>query len=122
MDILQHVLECDLQDFNSLLALTFPIYKNQNLPNNLNHNDFLEIIKNFVLNTKFHENFNVLDHANTLTAMFYLLCGIFISNECSKIQDGFIVSMNSGITTGAGLGSSASYGVCLAGAFYFYAK
>lgn len=122
LDILQHVLECDLQDFNSLLQLTFPIYKNQTLPNNLNHSDFLETIKKFVLNTKFHENFNVLDHANTLSALFYLLCGIFISNECPKIQNGFMISMKSGITTGAGLGSSASYGVCLAGSFYFYAK
>jgi len=82
----------------------------------------LGIMKNFVLNTKFHENFNVLDHANTLSALFYLLCGILISNECIQIKDGLVVSIKSGITTGAGLGSSASYGVCLAGAFYFYAK
>lgn len=122
LDILQHELECDLQDFNALLELTYPIYKNQNLPNNLNHSDFLDTIKTFVLNTKFHANFNVLDHSNTLSALFYLLCGILISNECTEMHDGFIISMKSGITTGAGLGSSASYGVCLAGSFYFYAK
>lgn len=122
LDILQHALECDVQDFNSLLELTFPIYKDQKLPNNLNHIDFLDIIKNFVLNTKFHENFNVLDHANTLSALFYLLCGILISNDCPKLHYGFTISMKSGITTGAGLGSSASYGVCLAVSFYFYAR
>lgn len=119
---MQHALECDLQDFNSLLELTFPKYKNQNLPQNISHNEFLDTIKNFVLNTKFHANFNILDHANTLSALFYLLCGILISNDCTRILDGFTISMKSGITTGAGLGSSASYGVCLAGAFYFYAK
>ncbi|KAG4072382.1 hypothetical protein HA402_004314 [Bradysia odoriphaga] len=122
LDILQHTIECDLKDLNSLLALTFPIYKDQNLPSNLNHNDFLDTIKKFVLNTTFHVDFNASDHINTLSALFYILCGILISNKCSKINEGFEITMKSGITTGAGLGSSASYGVCLAGCFYFYAK
>ncbi|KAJ6649842.1 Mevalonate kinase ERG12 [Pseudolycoriella hygida] len=122
LDILHNVLECDLSDFNSLLEIIYPIYKNQDLPKNLNHNEFLDKIKNFVLNTKFFENFNVADHVNTLSALFYLLSGILISNDIHKLTGGFIVSMKSGITTGAGLGSSASYGVCLAGSFYFYTK
>lgn len=122
LDIFQHVLECSLDDFNPFLKKTFFIYKDQNLPNNLNHDDFLNTIKNFVINTKFHENFTVLDHANTLSAFFYLLCGILISNGYYELENGFRVSMKSGITTGAGLGSSASYAVCLAGSFYFFVK
>lgn len=104
LDILQHVLECQLEDFNALLDVTFPIYKDQNLPNDLNHSDFLTTIRTFVLNTKFHDNFNVLDHANTLSALFYLLCGILISNNFPRLREGFSISMKSGVTTGAGLG------------------
>lgn len=123
LDILHHPLECDLNDFNLLLESTTSVYKNQTLPNDLNHSDFLDKIKAFVLNTKFHESYNVVDqHSNTLSALFYLLCGTLISHGCSKLTHGFVISMKSSITTGAGLGSSASYGVCLAGCFYFYAK
>lgn len=57
----------------------------------------------------------------TIFSVFYLLTGILVSNRCVELKYGFTLTMKSGLTMGAGLGSSASFGVCLAGIFHFYA-
>lgn len=63
----------------------------------------------------------MVSNRKTLLAIAYLLTGILIQNRCDEVKHGFAVTFKSGITLGAGLGSSASFAVCLSAAFYFYA-
>ncbi|XP_026501294.2 mevalonate kinase isoform X1 [Vanessa tameamea] len=51
---------------------------------------------------------------NSLRGMLYLISGIF--GDTKFLNNSLDVSINSGLTVGAGTGSSASYAVCLAGA------
>lgn len=58
----------------------------------------------------------------TCLAAVYLLAGALCSSGGSELRYGFVLRFRSGLAKGAGLGSSASFGVCLATAFHFYAK
>lgn len=72
---------------------------------------------------------------NAYIAIYYMLAGAVLSSpkqreegvadriELSqmKLQEGFMISINTQLNIGAGLGSSASFGVALAAAFLIYA-
>lgn len=83
------------------------------------HDAFLQIVKTFV-----QLNVPALDDSNlekTLDAIVYLLTAIELSEDPTRqLSSGFALTFKSQITTGAGLGSSASFAVCLAAAFYAY--
>ncbi|CAD7079746.1 unnamed protein product [Hermetia illucens] len=57
-----------------------------------------------------------------LTSTLYLLCGILSQNKIKSISTGFSIKITSELSVGAGLGSSASFGVCLSAAFITYSK
>ncbi|XP_055919121.1 mevalonate kinase [Eupeodes corollae] len=58
----------------------------------------------------------------TLHAIYYLLCGCLITSKNSALSSGSVLKISSELNIGAGLGSSASFGVCLATAFLILTK
>lgn len=106
--------------FNVFLRNIAHRYTGQELPAAIDHEDFLAKVKSFV-----EENVRgVLTGSEGFEkarcAVVYLLTGILISSGCSELKHGFVIGLKTGLTMGAGLGSSASFGVCLAAAFLFY--
>lgn len=94
---------------------------------NIEHDRFLSIVTDYVKTCENVTQTNVEAYEKTLSSIVYLLAAILISNadEASSsvtLTEGFQLQFESDITMGAGLGSSASFGVCVAGAFYFYSK
>lgn len=96
------------------------------LPQDIDHDAYLLNVTDFVKARK--EDVHEADSEaceKTLSAIVYLLSAILLANSedgsCPKLAEGFVLDFKSDITMGAGLGSSASFGVCTAGTFYFYA-
>lgn len=105
---------------NSLVSRLRVTYKSKDLRKDLDHATFITEIKNFV-----SEQFNAEAHPerelNSIISFVYLAVGIAIAKEIDEIVP-FDVSLCTEMSIGAGLGSSASFGVCLAGAFVVLAK
>lgn len=59
---------------------------------------------------------------NALSSTIYLMLGIFNENNLSGLTTGFNIELTSDMTVGAGLGSSASFAICLAATFYTFCK
>jgi mevalonate kinase len=55
-------------------------------------------------------------------ATLYILNRILKCEKVKAIKQGFDVRIDSDMSIGAGVGSSASYGVCLAAGFYIYSQ
>lgn len=95
------------------------------LPQDIDHDAYLLNVNEFVKTHK--EDVNIVNSEaceKTLSAIVYLLTAILVANSedgsCPAITEGFVLDFKSDITMGAGLGSSASFAVCIAGTFYFY--
>lgn len=106
--------------YNVFLKNVAQQYAGLELPSAINHEDFLAKVKSFV-----DENVRgVLTGSEGFEkarcAVVYLLTGILIDSGCSELKHGFVIGLKTGLTMGAGLGSSASFGVCLATTFLFY--
>lgn len=83
------------------------------------HDAFLEVVKNFVQRNEPNAVDDNLE--KTLCAIIYLLIAIESSGEPNcQLESGFSLNFKSEITIGSGLGSSASFAVCLAATFYTY--
>lgn len=96
-------------------------------PDNIEHDQFLSIVTDYVKTCENVTQTNVEAYEKTLSSIIYLLAAILISHAEGAssnvtLTEGFELLFESDITMGAGLGSSASFGVCVAGAFYFYSK
>lgn len=96
-------------------------------PDKIEHDQFLSIVTDYVKTCENVTQTNVEAYEKTLSSIIYLLAAILISNAEGAssnvtLTEGFELFFESDITMGAGLGSSASFGVCVAGAFYFYSK
>lgn len=109
----------DIITYNEFLKVIHGEFAGKTLPEHIDHEDFLSKIKIFVdqnvSGAIASEKFSKARYA-----VFYLLTGILADAGCAELKYGFELRLKSGITVGAGLGSSASFGVCLASAFYFY--
>lgn len=83
------------------------------------HDTFLQVVKDFVrANVPGPEDGNL---EKTLCAIIYLLIAIESSEESNgQLKSGLSLNFKSEITIGSGLGSSASFAVCLAATFYTY--
>lgn len=57
-----------------------------------------------------------------LGATLYIFNRILKTENISKISEGFDLKIDSDMSIGAGVGSSASYGVCLAAGFFMYSQ
>jgi mevalonate kinase len=57
-----------------------------------------------------------------LCSTLYIFNRILRSEGIKSIEKGFTIKIDSDMSIGAGVGSSASYGVCLAGEIKFYFK
>lgn len=57
-----------------------------------------------------------------IAATIYIFNRILKSEKVSKIETGFDVTIDSDMSIGAGVGSSASYGVCLAAGFFIFSQ
>lgn len=82
------------------------------------HDAFLEDVKHFVQTnvSKVDDNLE-----KTLCAFVYLLIAIESSSEPKcRLESGFSLNFKSNINIASGLGSSASFAVCLAATFYTY--
>lgn len=55
-------------------------------------------------------------------ATLYIFNRILRAENIKTIKKGFNIKINSDMSIGAGVGSSASYGVCLSGGFYIYSQ
>lgn len=92
------------------------------------HDGYLQMIETFVQENTNFENINKNQKNvvfKALTAIIYLFSALEINNAKStnsipKLLKGITLDFKSEIPTGAGLGSSASYGVCIAAMFYIY--
>lgn len=89
------------------------------LPAGIPHDEFVEEIESFI--KEIDTNLDVKP-LNSLTSIFYLLFGIFAEEKIEEIPTGFEITITSEMSIGAGLGSSASFGVCVAATFKFYAE
>lgn len=93
------------------------------------HDAFLALIQQFVQeNTKFEDG-TTDEHKSMLlkimTGILYLLSALETHYAASNglepaLNNGFTIEFKSQIPIGAGLGSSAAFGVCVAAAFYVY--
>lgn len=95
-------------------------YEATSLPKDLDHISFCEQINEFVT-----EQFKSKDLAdrerNSIVSFVYLLVGIKLAKKDHETT-AFDVTLETAMSIGAGLGSSASFGVCLAGAFVVLTK
>lgn len=110
----------EVDAYNAFLRRMTTAWADTALPQQIDHDRFLADIKEFVDATcgaVGEERF-----VKARYALFYLLTGALLASRCEQLGYGFQVDLESGLTMGAGLGSSASFGVCLATTFHFYAK
>lgn len=83
------------------------------------HDTFLQVVKDFVRAKVPGPADGNLE--KTLCAIIYLLIAIESSEESNgRLESGLSLDFKSEITIGSGLGSSASFAVCLAATFYTY--
>lgn len=91
-----------------------------NLPKDLNHVAFCDHINKFI-GEQFQSKELSDRERNSIVSFVYLLVGIKIAKKDYETT-AFEVSLETAMSIGAGLGSSASFGVCLAGAFVMLAR
>lgn len=90
--------------------------------------DFLEKIRksnNFILNyLNFEDDERKLSDKEEMAvcATLYIFNRILRAEKVKEVTSGFNVKIDSDMSIGAGVGSSASYGVCLAAGFYVYSQ
>lgn len=120
-DLVQDTWTIEVNTYNAFLKEIQSQYAGLSLPENIDHEGFLKKIQNFVDKNVSGATFDSEKFIKARYAVFYLLTGILADSGCDELKYGFVLKLKSGITMGAGLGSSASFGVCLASVFYFYA-
>lgn len=113
-----------LEVINKFLITCAEKYGALKLPESINHSVFLGEVQQFVQENVAGISKNDLDtrELNSLSATVYLLMGILIEGKTENLQKGFTINLKTEMSVGAGLGSSASFGVCLAAAFYFLVR
>ncbi|XP_055684362.1 uncharacterized protein LOC129790714 [Lutzomyia longipalpis] len=108
---------------NKFLATCWDNYGTLKLPEKLNHDVFLDEVRHFVQeNVKDDEGSLNSVKLNSLSASIYLLMGIFIDEQVQSLRKGIKIDLKTEMSVGAGMGSSASFGVCIAAAFYLLAR
>lgn len=100
-------------------------YETQNLPDGFKHDAFLSEVQKFVQENALKGKSNISPNfEKTISAIIYLFAALLSNSSpdetAPKLSTGLTLDFKSGITMGAGLGSSASFAVCVAGAFYVY--
>ena len=115
-DLLPEPLTVEVSKYNEFLQKITLTYRNVTVSEK--HDEFLSNINSFVDNCFTEQS----KHKKSMLSVFYLLTGILIENHCEELKYGFQLTFKSGITMGAGLGSSASFGVCVAAVFSFYSR
>lgn len=113
-----------MEEFNLFLTHAKSVLAGESLPENIDHDRFLRDVRAFVNTCNVGAN-NLESYRKAISAIIYLLTVITVENSNGGnvlLAKGFTLNFESKITMGAGLGSSASYGVCLAGAFHFLTK
>lgn len=104
-----------LEDLGILIESLSKEYESVDLPKGLDHEIFYEQVKTFA--TKKVQSSSLGDRElNSIISFIYLLAGISIKKQL-KLTKTFRIDLETAMSIGAGLGSSASFGVCLAGAF-----
>lgn len=114
-----------LSAINKFIAQARESFDGPWLPMHIDHDKYLRDVHAFVNTCANLETDNVDAYEKSISSVIYLLAAIAIDNygaTNAEFNEGFVLSFKSDITMGAGLGSSASYAVCLAGAFYFLTK
>lgn len=117
------------------LTATLKISKANALLADLDCNDSLQPMeflkkirnsKNFIINYLDFEDADERKLSDkeemAVCATLYIFNRILRAENVKTVEGGFIVKIDSDMSIGAGVGSSASYGVCLAGGFYAYSQ
>lgn len=104
-----------LDAWNSFEGQLRNTYKDKDLPSQLDHEEFFKSVKEFV-GEQFQSKEPSDRELNAIMSFVYLLVGIKIQKGVESTP-AFDVTLETAMSIGAGLGSSASFGVCLAGAF-----
>lgn len=119
-----------LVTLNKFLAEIQSKYKINDLLNELDerHDDFLVLVQQFVRDHTQSKDITAaqleLIH-KIMTGILYLFAAEFLNyagtnNLEPALKKGFTIQFKSEIPIGAGLGSSAAFGVCISAAFYMY--
>lgn len=119
-----------LDDFNRLLGELLALCaasvdcRADELPDRIPHADFVRVIETFLpaAATAADSDGPSAEFRRTCVAALYLLAGALCAAGAERLAYGFRVRFESGLPKGAGLGSSAAFGVCVAAAAHFYAK
>lgn len=119
-----------LSTLNKFLIEIQTKYNVDDLLNELDdkHDEFLALVQQFVHE---HTQFNDITDEQLklihkiMSGIVYLLAALQISHAASNglepsMKKGFTIEFKSEIPIGAGLGSSAVFGVCISAAFYIY--
>lgn len=122
-DLFEETFVVGVSEFNDLLTALHPLCSTDcSLPDGIQHDEFAEHIDQFV---QLHccGGGDDAEFQRTCQAALYLLAGIALAgNGAQRLPTGCAVRFASGLPKGAGLGSSASFGVCLAAAFHVLIK
>lgn len=102
-----------MASINNLIKNHVSFFNNESIPN-FDHQQLLDSIKQYLKTLKQFDDIKL----NTLSSSFYLMIGIFNENNLTSLTTGFNIELASDMTVGAGLGSSASFAICLAAVFY----
>lgn len=114
-----------LSAFNTFLASLNTELSEKVFASDIDHDVIITKVTDFIhscgdTSTEYGEPYK-----KAITAIAYLFTVILYTNTTKpevKCKEGLVLNYVSGITMGAGLGSSASYGVITAGAFLLLAK
>lgn len=115
-----------LSAFNQFVHKIHSKYETENLPDGLRHEDYLTEVNQFVKKAAFEGKSDLSpNYEKTVSAVVYLFAALLSNNTPDgsepELSKGLTLDFKSSITMGSGLGSSASFAVCVAGAFYVYA-
>lgn len=93
------------------------------LPADIEHDRLYAIVEAFVLKNVFATRLHKIAELRSVAAVVYLVVGMATKMKVDALTGGAILHMEpSEMSIGAGLGSSASFGVCLAGALFTWFK
>lgn len=108
--------ELDIEALDVFINSIRDSYKQIQLPKDLDHDAFCALVNSFV-SEQFQSKELSPRERNSIVSFVYLLVGIKIQAKADGKTPAFHVTLDTAMSIGAGLGSSASFGVCLAGAF-----